>query len=178
MQFSYYVRLLELQYTNSLHHHSKTPPATPQINTQTKLPRRQAAAQPLQPLHRPWRRPIRLEAHSGPTHWAYGPTARRRSAARSVHEYLYLLDVDRRNAEGDNEELLCGDEWQSTWFKLCSGMLLWSPYVIGQTIIFSCCGLFFFLSFFLLSFFSSPNLSGRRLDVYHTLAHGVALVRI
>ena len=35
--------------------------------------------------------------------------------------------------------------------------------------------------FFLLSsssFFSSPNLSGRRLDVYHTLAHGVALVRI
>jgi len=28
------------------------------------------------------------------------------------------------------------------------------------------------------SFFSSPNLSGRRLDVYHTLAHGVALVRI
>ena len=54
--------------------------------------------------------------------------------------------------------------------------LLWSPYVIRQTIIFSCCGLFFFL--LLLSFFSSPNLSGRRLDVYHTLAHGVALVRI
>jgi len=37
----------------------------------------------------------------------------------------------------------------------------------------------FFLSFFLLlSFFSSPNLSGCRLDVYHTSAHGVALVRI
>ena len=34
---------------------------------------------------------------------------------------------------------------------------------------------FFFLSFF---FFSSPNLSGRRLDVYHTYTHGVALVRI
>jgi len=33
-------------------------------------------------------------------------------------------------------------------------------------------------SFFLLLVFSSPNLSGRRLDVYHTLAHGVALVRI
>ena len=28
------------------------------------------------------------------------------------------------------------------------------------------------------SFFPSPNLSGRRLDVYHTLAHGVTLVRI
>ena len=76
------------------------------------------------------------------------------------------------------------------WFEF----FLWSPYVIGQTIIFSSC--FFFLmvslcnradhyifalcSFFFLSssFFSSPNLSGRRLDVYHTLAHGVALVRI
>ena len=78
------------------------------------------------------------------------------------------------------------------------GICLWSPYVIGRPYIFSCCGLFFFfflmvalwnrvdhyifilflLSFFLL-FFSSPNLSGRRLDVYHTLApHGVALVRI
>jgi len=33
--------------------------------------------------------------------------------------------------------------------------------------------------FYLLSsFFSSPNLSGRRLDVYHTSTHGVALVRI
>ena len=57
---------------------------------------------------------------------------------------------------------------------------LWSPYVIGQTIIFSSC--FFLLSFFLSSsssfFYSSPNLSGRRLDVYHTLAHTVALVRI
>jgi len=33
-----------------------------------------------------------------------------------------------------------------------------------------------FLSVFF--FFSSPNLSGRRLDVYHTSTHGVALVRI
>jgi len=48
---------------------------------------------------------------------------------------------------------------------------LWSPYVIGQTIILSSCSFF-------LSFFSSPNLSGRRLNVYHTLEHGVALVRI
>jgi len=50
---------------------------------------------------------------------------------------------------------------------------LWSPYVIGQTIIFLPCD--FYLSSF---FFSSPNLSGRRLDVYHTSTHGVALVRI
>ena len=40
---------------------------------------------------------------------------------------------------------------------------------------------FFYLSVNLsIFFFSSPNLSGRRLDVYHdhTLTHGVALVRI
>jgi len=35
---------------------------------------------------------------------------------------------------------------------------------------------FFFLSVFF--FYSSPNLSGRRLDVYHTSTHGVAVVRI
>jgi len=49
---------------------------------------------------------------------------------------------------------------------------LWLPCGIGQAIIF--CPVVF--SFFLFSFFfvSLPNLSGRRLDVYH----GVALVRI
>jgi len=46
---------------------------------------------------------------------------------------------------------------------------LWSPYVIGRPYIFSSCD--FYLSFFL-SFLSSPNLSGRRLDVCHTSTHG------
>ena len=46
---------------------------------------------------------------------------------------------------------------------------LWPPYVIGQAI-------YIFILWFLL-LFSSPNLSGRRLDVYHTSTHGVALVR-
>ena len=70
---------------------------------------------------------------------------------------------------------------------------LWSPYGIGRPYIFSCCGSFFFmvalcnradhyifilflLSFFFFLFFSSPNPSSRRLDVYHTSAHGVVLV--
>ena len=53
--------------------------------------------------------------------------------------------------------------------------LLWSPYVIAQTIIFLPCD-FYLSSFFFL--FSSPNLSGHRLDLYHTSTHGVALVRI
>ena len=43
-------------------------------------------------------------------------------------------------------------------------------------IIFLPCNFYLLLSIFYL--FSSPNLSGRRLDVYHTLTHGVALVRI
>ena len=37
---------------------------------------------------------------------------------------------------------------------------------------------FFLSSSIFLFFYSSPNLSGRRLDVYHTSTHGVALVRI
>ena len=53
--------------------------------------------------------------------------------------------------------------------------LLWPPCVADADIIFLPCG--FFLFFFYL-FFSSPNLSGRRLDVYHTSTHGVALVQI
>jgi len=39
-------------------------------------------------------------------------------------------------------------------------------------------GHYIFALWFLSSlFYSSPNLSGRRLDVYHTSTHGVALVR-
>jgi len=78
----------------------------------------------------------------------------------------------------------------SSVFLLSS--FLWPPYVIGQAIyifilsfvvaalcnrgpLYFCSVISFYLSIF---FFSSPNLSGRRLDVYHTLSHGVALVRI
>jgi len=47
---------------------------------------------------------------------------------------------------------------------------------IGRRPLYFCpvVSIFIFSSFF----FSSPNLSGRRLDVYHTSTHGVALVRI
>jgi len=47
---------------------------------------------------------------------------------------------------------------------------LWSPYIIGQTIIYLSCGFYLF--------FLAYNLIGRRLAVYHTSTHGVALVRI
>jgi len=49
----------------------------------------------------------------------------------------------------------------------------------------SICGHYIFILWFLLLLllllllpFSSPNLSGRRLDVYHTSTHGVALVQL
>ena len=51
-------------------------------------------------------------------------------------------------------------------------ILLWSPYLIGQTIVFLPCD--FYLSFFLSIFFSSPNLSDRRLDVYHATWCGLS----
>jgi len=47
---------------------------------------------------------------------------------------------------------------------------LWPPCVADAGIIFLPCDFFFF--------FSSPNLSRRRLDVYHTSTHGVALEQI
>jgi len=51
---------------------------------------------------------------------------------------------------------------------------LWPSCIADADIIFSSC-LSVCLSFFL---FSSPNLSRRRLDVYHTSTHDVVLVRI
>jgi len=58
-------------------------------------------------------------------------------------------------------------------FLPCS--LLWPPYVTGQAIYIF---ILWFPSIYLSFFISSPNLSGHKLDVYHTSAHGVALVRI
>jgi len=56
--------------------------------------------------------------------------------------------------------------------KIFHVTVLWPPYVIGQAI-------YIFILWFLLSFFFSlPNLSGLRLDIYHTSTHGVALVQI
>jgi len=50
------------------------------------------------------------------------------------------------------------------------------PYGIGQAIIFFPCAFFYLLSIYLLSF-SSPNLSRRRLDVYHTSTHGTSAMK-
>ena len=62
------------------------------------------------------------------------------------------------------------------WFLRYS---LWPPCEADADIIFLSCGFFFFFfSSFSSSFFSWPNLSRRRLNVYHTSAHGVAFANL
>ena len=58
-----------------------------------------------------------------------------------------------------------------------SSSSLWPPYVIGWPLYF-CPVISIYRLSSIVFFLSSPNLSGRRLDVYRTLTHGVALVRI
>ena len=108
----------------------------------------------------------------------------------SPRYHILVLAQYHRVTEGQTDEqtyrLICYG--RPIWpLYFCPVVSLWSPYVIGQTIIFygrpMLCNretIYIFILFLLLSFFffCSPNLSGRRLDVYHTLAHGVALVRI
>ena len=64
---------------------------------------------------------------------------------------------------------------QKTWLWFLSVFFMAALCNRGAIIFLPCS---FFLSIFYLLLFSSPNLSGRRLDVYHTLTHGVALVQI
>jgi len=73
----------------------------------------------------------------------------------------------------------CGEKVAqlSYWWALVSYSFvlycyLWRPCVADVDIIFSSCGFFFLL------LFSSPNLSGHKLDFYRTSTHGVALVHI
>jgi len=102
--------------------------------------------------------------------------------SRLMHSYLLFLE--RTNQHVQNVTLYwqwsiyfwivpnSGTSGLNTSVLLLWKTFLWPPCVIGQAIY------IFILWFLLLSFFSSPNLSGWRLDVYHTSTHGVALVHI
>ena len=71
--------------------------------------------------------------------------------------------------------------WRHVTGELLSERLLWPPYGIGRPLYFCPVVSFFFyllLSSSVFYLFSSPNLSGHRLDVYHTSTHDVILVRI
>ena len=58
----------------------------------------------------------------------------------------------------------------------CSGLVMAA--LCNRGPLYFCPVVSFFLSIFFFLFFSSTNLSGCRLDVYHTSTRGVALVRI
>ena len=98
-----------------------------------------------------------------------------------LHRKWYALHVQAAAENGHDSCIICSYRAHSLQLpERGTTQLLWSPYVIGRPYIFLPCS-FFPSSFFLLpssSFFSSPNLSGRRSDVYHTSTHGVALVWI
>jgi len=59
-------------------------------------------------------------------------------------------------------------------------MLMYQSLKLVMAGLWNSAGHYIFALWFLSSFFlfSSPNLSGRRLDVYHTSTHDVALVQI
>ena len=83
-----------------------------------------------------------------------------------------LCDGVRHCSDGSDEDWHAGCAISSAAGLSHFSFLLWPTRVADVDIVVLSCG-FFILSFFL---FSSANVSGHRLDVYHTLTHGVALL--
>jgi len=80
-------------------------------------------------------------------------------------------DVAVKTEPAQNENTACPDEG----YSICSSCVK----SLIMAALHSRCGHYIFALWFLLSsFFSSLNLSRRRLDVCHSSTHGVALVRI
>ena len=92
---------------------------------------------------------------------------------RLVHDALQATQASDTQSTGQ----LTSNSWTSR-----DTLILTVSYTIRliMAALRSRCGHYIFILWFLLSFFffSSPNLSGRRLDVYRTCTYGVALVQI
>jgi len=87
----------------------------------------------------------------------------------------YLSSAQAWSVHSDCKQCLDDTTWQCSDTSLLHAKF--HPIdacVTDADYIFLSCGFFFLSSS---SVFSSPNLSGRRLDIYHTSTHGVALVR-
>jgi len=99
----------------------------------------------------------------------------RREPPRDVgHLYISLASNSRGNAVNRNNTIgKHGKVVQNTSVTVRVDSYLWPPYEIGRPLYF--CPV---VTIFLSIFFSLPNLSGRRFDVYHTSTQCVALVRI
>jgi len=93
----------------------------------------------------------------------------------------YRIDLIRQWAEAHHIVRTCGGHifcCLTSFFSNCRYVLIIIALCNRADHYIFIMFLSFFLSSFFLLFLSSPNLSGRRLDVYHTSAHGVALVQI
>ena len=93
-------------------------------------------------------------------------------AIYAIYDLLLLLEGLKKLLYFHRKSVVC--YMSKAGDKYLKYSLLRPPYVIGGTLYFCPVVSIFYLSIF----FSSPNLSGRKLDVYHTSTHGVALVRI
>ena len=98
------------------------------------------------------------------------------AAAGTDHTHARSAAIDRSTPRLKQMRTGHSPQHAPNRHRYIDSAFLWPPYVTGQDIVFLPCS--FFLPFYLSFFFSSPNLSGHRVDVYHTLAHGVALVRV
>jgi len=102
----------------------------------------------------------------------YGISSNNQHRGKRSHCFFVKNALDLGGATLTNWSCLMMKRSAALWFV----HLLWPPCVADADIIFLPYG--FFLLLLLSFFYSSPNLSGHRLDVYHTSTHGVALVRI
>ena len=111
------------------------------------------------------------------------------SVARSSSGMLTIGRIAYRR-EGVDESAQCGRNviydcfvfsvaCQTSTMCSCTSLILHICWLIMAALR-SRCGHYIFVLFLSIFFylFPSPNISGRRLDVYHTSTHGVALVRI
>jgi len=91
----------------------------------------------------------------------------------NLHTVIYIINLpDAVTLDGAYD----GDEASTLGLQSRVGLFMAALRSRCVHYIFALWFLSIFLSFYL--FYSSPNLSRRRLDVYHTSTHGVALVRI
>ena len=66
-----------------------------------------------------------------------------------LNKTLRELDVSNNRISANGARVFATGLKKNTCLEVLRVRLcLWSPYVIGQTIVFSCCGLFFLLLFF------------------------------
>jgi len=107
--------------------------------------------------------PAKVKHHVTISRWSRGYTPQCRECRPTVKQ----LNASRRLLDRTHGTYIGSQRsTQNQWRMANVRFLLWPPCVADADIIFLSC------DFYLLSiFFSSPNLSGRRLDVYTILRH-------